>query len=45
MMTTTLPNGVLGTSSYDNANRLTGVSWGQGRHDAGIGQLHARQRR
>jgi len=30
MTTTTLPNGVVGTSSYDNANRLTGVSWAKG---------------
>ena len=30
MTTTTLPNGVVGSSSYDNANRLTGVSWAKG---------------
>src|SRR6185437_6875160 len=30
MTTTTLPNGVVGSSTYDNANRLTGVSWAKG---------------
>src|SRR5690348_18340824 len=27
MTTVTMPNGVVGTSSYDNANRLTGISY------------------
>ena len=27
MTTATLPNGVVGTLTFDNANRLTGISW------------------
>ena len=30
MTTATLPNGVVGTSAYDNANRLTGISYVKG---------------